>query len=63
MTRLQNELTNVQRKILAYQTKCKHPNASKKECGDTGNWCPSDDRYWTEYKCPDCLKFWSVDYK
>lgn len=40
---------------------CKHPNASKKYCGDTGNWDRSQDSYWIEYKCPDCNKFWTVD--
>lgn len=40
---------------------CLHPDASKKHCGDTGNWDRNEDSYWIEYKCPDCDKRWSVD--
>lgn len=43
------------------QSQCQHPSASKKYCGDTGNWDRSQDSYWIEYRCPDCGKFWSVD--
>jgi hypothetical protein len=63
MRKLQNELAKIHEKIYNYQLKCKHKNVVIKECGDTGNWCSSDDRYWTEYKCSDCLKFWTVDHK
>jgi len=40
---------------------CKHPAATKEHKGDTGNWSPSDDSYWTEFYCPDCGKSWDVD--
>ena len=50
---------DTEEKIL--QNLCPHPNASKKHCGDTGNWDRSEDSYWIEYKCPDCKKFWTVD--
>ena len=63
MSRLQKELARIHKRIETYQNKCKHKNVLIKECGDTGNWCPDDDRYWTEYRCQDCLKFWSVDKK
>ena len=45
----------------ALQEDCPHPDASKKYCGDTGNWDRNDDSHWIEYKCPDCGKFWTVD--
>jgi hypothetical protein len=63
MKRLQNELSVIKEKISNYQLKCKHKNVNIKECGNTGNWCPADDIYWTEYNCPDCLKFWSIQHK
>lgn len=43
------------------QLLCSHPNATKKYCGDTGNWDRAADSYWIEYRCPDCGKKWNVD--
>lgn len=43
------------------QNNCEHKNVDKKYRGDIGNWCPSDDRYWIEYTCRDCNKFWTED--
>lgn len=40
---------------------CNHPNADKKYCGNSGNYDPSADSYWIEYRCPDCGKFWIED--
>lgn len=40
---------------------CLHPAASKKYRGNSGNYDPSADSYWVEYKCPDCGKFWCED--
>jgi len=45
----------------ALQEFCTHPNVTKKYDSDTGNYCKSDDRYWIEYTCPDCGKFWETD--
>lgn len=43
------------------QEKCPHPDVSKKYCGNTGNYDPSADSYWIEFRCPDCKKFWTVE--
>lgn len=43
------------------QASCTHPMATKEAKADTGNWCPADDSYWYEYKCPDCGRFWQED--
>jgi hypothetical protein len=40
------------------QNKCKHPSAIKVYGGDTGNYDPSNDCYWTDFHCPDCNKKW-----
>lgn len=50
---------DTEEKIL--QNLCPHPSASKKYCGDSGNWDRSEDSYWIEYRCPDCGKFWTTD--
>jgi hypothetical protein len=63
MKRLQNELVKIQEKIKKYQLKCQHLNVVETPRGNTGNYDPNDDKYWTEYSCPDCLKQWSVEYK
>lgn len=43
------------------QSTCSHPAASKKHCGNSGNYDPSADSYWIEFKCPDCGKRWMED--
>lgn len=57
------EIERLQSLILKYQEKCKHKNLSKKAHGDTGNYDPSNDRYWYEYHCFDCNKRWTEDVK
>lgn len=43
------------------QDSCKHENASHIDKADTGNWCTSDDSYWTVHHCTDCGKHWTTD--
>lgn len=45
------------------QEECEHPNAVGTYDSNTGNWCPADDHYWLECKCPDCGKYWRIDSK
>jgi hypothetical protein len=35
---------------------CTHPQQfiTKKHKSNTGNWCPDDDHYWTEFYCDLC---------
>lgn len=37
---------------------CKHEHVIVVHRSDIGNWCKSDDRYWTENTCQDCGKYW-----
>jgi len=37
---------------------CSHEHVIVIHKADTGNWCKSDDRYWTENTCQDCGKRW-----
>jgi len=43
------------------QALCKHPNVEKEYKSNTGNYDPSADSYWIEFRCPDCRKRWSID--
>lgn len=43
------------------QDSCPHVNVDKKYKGNSGNYDPSADSYWIEYRCPDCGKFWTED--
>lgn len=45
--------------IKELQEKCEHPHATKVGRGSTGNYDPTQDCYWWEFKCPDCDKFWT----
>lgn len=47
--------------VKSIQDRCKHRYLEKTYKSDTGNWCKADDRYWIEYKCPECLKSWEEE--
>lgn len=49
------------KKLKELQEECPHTNVDKKYKGNTGNYDPSCDIYWIEFKCPDCGKFWTVE--
>lgn len=40
---------------------CQHDKVITVYRADTGNWCKSDDRYWTDNTCQDCGKYWVVE--
>jgi hypothetical protein len=40
------------------QEKCAHARVEKKHGASTGNYDPSDDRYWTDFHCLECDKRW-----
>lgn len=58
INRHQNKWDDAEREL---QASCSHPSASKKHCGNSGNYDPSADSYWIEYRCPDCNKRWNED--
>jgi hypothetical protein len=41
--------------------RCKHPFVRVTPRGDTGNYDPSQNRYWSEHYCPDCDKRWTIE--
>lgn len=43
------------------QNVCQHPTPDKKHKGNTGNYDPTADCYWIEYRCHDCDKRWIVE--
>lgn len=47
--------------LLDLQLVCEHPNVTKKYRGNSGNYDPSADSYWIEWRCPDCEKAWTSD--
>lgn len=59
--RIYKSIMKLEDELVKHQNKCKHKNATKKWGGNTGNYDPSADCYWTEFHCPTCLKRWTVD--
>lgn len=55
------EIEALEKRIEKIQNKCRHENVLKEHHGNTGNWDPNDDCYWTDFHCPDCDKRWSED--
>lgn len=58
---LHQVIDNANSRLQALKELCSHPNVTKTPKANTGNWCPDDDRYWYDCKCPDCGKFWMED--
>jgi hypothetical protein len=64
MVGLLKKQLDIENKIRKYQDiVCQHVNVIKTPKSNTGNWDRSDDKYWNEYKCSDCNKFWIEDQK
>ena len=42
-------------------TECVHVGLTGKYRANTGNYCPEDDSYWVEFKCPRCDKQWTEE--
>jgi transposase-like protein len=64
--RIRRQVTSINEQIVALheelqelRQKCPHPNLVVEHKGNTGNWDPNDNRYWTENSCPDCGKQWN----
>lgn len=59
--KLKDEALRVQSELNELREGCTHPDAAKEHKSNTGNYDPSSDGYWTEFKCPDCGKQWSEE--
>ena len=59
--RLNGVILRAQSRIAALRDSCTHPGAVGVHKANTGNYDPSCDSYWTEFKCPECGKFWQVN--
>lgn len=58
--RINKRIEKAQKELLDLQSSCPHTNHTKKHGANTGNYDPSADCYWTDFKCPDCGKWWRV---
>jgi len=60
---IKDEISRLQDLLLVIQTQCSHPEpcVTKQHDADTGNFCVSDDRYWTNFHCSLCGKSWKED--
>jgi hypothetical protein len=61
LAKLDEKLHIIYKKITDLQNLCPHENFEKKYCGDSGNYDPSNDSYWIDWKCIDCNKRFSTD--
>ena len=58
---IEQEIAQAYMNLKSLQEECTHPSLIGVFKADTGNWCPSDDAYWVDFKCPDCGKHWTED--
>ena len=59
--RIEKKLDKLTKELIALREECQHPNVEVKHRANVGNYDPSADSYWTEHKCPDCGKFWTIE--
>jgi hypothetical protein len=52
------KINDLYSKIDEIQEKCIHEHKNVIDKSDTGNYDPSEDIYWSEFKCLDCGKSW-----
>lgn len=60
---LKEEINILNKQIEEIQEHCSHPVAcvDKVHKSNTGNYDPSCDHYWTDFKCHLCEKQWSEE--
>lgn len=60
MTTLLEKSKKIQQQIHDFRESCPHhpEEVRYKHESDTGNWCRSDDCYWTDLYCSRCGKMW-----
>lgn len=61
MNELLKEIEKSHEKISIIQDLCSHPYIEYAYKASIGNYDPSVDRHWTEYKCKLCLKRWTKE--
>lgn len=59
--RINKRIQKAYKELADLQNSCPHTNVTRTPKANTGNYDPSADRYWYEFKCPDCGKFWIKD--
>ena len=58
---IRDKQVRLSEELYELQTTCTHPNVTKKYGGSSGNYDPSNDCYWIDWRCPDCDKAWTTD--
>ena len=62
VTEIKNQQQLLYEELEEIQQKCKHSRVNQKDSGNTGNYDPTADRYWTAYHCLLCDKKWIVNH-
>lgn len=55
---IEKHLGRWEAELLSLREICLHPNPNVKYGSNTGNYDPSADSHWKDFKCEDCGKFW-----
>ncbi len=59
--KIQEAMNTLSLEITAEQAKCKHKKATKTHRSNTNDYDRVPTEYWTEFKCPECLKYWTEE--
>lgn len=58
---IKSALMNANAELKILQNECTHEGLIVEHRGNTGNYDPSNNCYWTENTCPVCEKYWTED--
>jgi len=61
VTELHNKIHDMHKDLSMLQSECKHLDYEYKYKGSAGNYCRSDDCYWTVFTCNICRKQWTEE--
>ena len=62
--KITEQIKELKQELGEHQEKCKHPERHRifeYKSNEGGYDGPAHDRYWTEYTCELCLKWWTVN--
>lgn len=58
---IKKKIAALESNLKELRSACSHNDAISVYRADTGNYDPSQNRYWVEYTCPHCEYFWIED--
>lgn len=60
LDKIKKQQARLNKRLKTLQESCSHSNTTKEYKGSSGNYDPTNDRYWINWHCLDCDKYWTT---